>query len=153
VMFVFAGVFEFILLVLAHGQLVDSWNNASILSRPRGYVEARADAYHAGHKRYWWAEMLTCTFCMSHWAAAFGLVAFVAIPAALSVSSWTMGTAAGILPLHHPLRPMLIAAAMVTFATRGLLLGLAAVLATMRAGWILNSYLPAGSRYDRGQDG
>lgn len=111
---------ELAVLTLASTQLVDAWNNASILEGRRAEAEALALAYEDGHRRHFWAAMLSCPYCLSHWAALALVGTCVVLPALAlpGLRDWLM------LP--------------------------ADALAIVRAGWILNSLLPPSARYSRG---
>lgn len=52
-------IYVFPLAVLANWQLVETWHHGSIFETPRAWVEA--------HRGSWWAELLLCPFCLSHW--------------------------------------------------------------------------------------
>lgn len=54
--------FAFPIVVLANWQLVETWHHGSIFEQPRAWLEA--------HRGSWWADLMLCPFCLSHWTGA-----------------------------------------------------------------------------------
>ena len=52
-----------VLIALAASHLVDLWFNGSLLAPQRAYVQATRSANDR-----WWLELLSCWYCLSHWA-------------------------------------------------------------------------------------
>ena len=56
------------ILLLALSAISDTWHYGSIFASAHSWVES--------HKPRWWAELLSCPFCLSHWLAAASLVLY-----------------------------------------------------------------------------
>ena len=52
---------SYVLYVLAVAAATETWSYGSIFSN----IHAKIEVYET-----WWAELLTCNFCLSHWLAA-----------------------------------------------------------------------------------
>lgn len=72
---------DVVLIVLAASHLVDLWFNGSILAIPRAYVEARWESSESVAPL--WVELLSCWYCLTHWAVIATAFLYWVIPALL----------------------------------------------------------------------
>ena len=69
--------FEIFVLTFAAMQVVETWKHGSLFDEPRGKMEVRGGFI---------ADMLSCAFCFSHWAA--GVLVLGALVAKLQTPTW-----------------------------------------------------------------
>jgi hypothetical protein len=75
-------VLDFIALILAAGALVDLWWNSELVEDQRAYTEACAML----DSPPFWARLLTCPYCLSHWTA--GLLAALLLLFSIFLPEW-----------------------------------------------------------------
>jgi hypothetical protein len=85
---------QFLALCLASAQVVDAWRQGTLFAKARAAIAARVDAADWESARTgrdvaapWWASLLSCWYCVSHWAPPLLILFFVA-PAVSLGADW-----------------------------------------------------------------